>query len=45
MAAGAGQVLFFIDSFERAFERAGTLSLAPIFSLPEREDGTDERDE
>lgn len=45
LAAGAGQVLFFIDSFERAFDRAGILSPVPIFSLPGREDRTDEGDE
>lgn len=44
LAAGPGQVLFFIDSFERAFDHAGTLSPAPIFSLPVREDRMDERE-
>lgn len=38
-------MLFFIDSFERAFDRAGILSPVPIFSLPGREDRTDEGDE
>lgn len=42
--AGSGQVLFFIDSFERTFGHAGTLSPVPIFSLPVREDRTDERE-
>lgn len=38
-----GQVLFFIDSFERTFGRAGTLSPVPIFRLPARKDGTNKR--
>lgn len=37
-------MLFFIDSFERAFGHADTLSPVPIFSLPAREDGMDERE-
>lgn len=45
LATEAGQVLFFIDSFERVFDRAGTLRPLPIFSLPAREDRTDETNE
>lgn len=37
LATGPAQVLFFIDSFERAFGHAGTLRPVPIFSLPARE--------
>lgn len=43
LATGPGQVLFFIDSFERAHGHAGTLSSVPIFSLAAREDETNER--
>jgi len=44
LATGPGQVLFFIDSFERTFGHAGTLSPVPIFSLRAREDRTDEKE-
>lgn len=42
LATGPGQVLFFIDSFDRAFGHAGTLSPVPIFSLREKIERTKE---